>query len=604
MSEKERVADCIAGVAIARAALLAAVAAVLALILVSGGSDAGPRTPPALPGLPPPFLGTAVSGDGGLTAAVDAYGDVVDLRAPGPAGRALIDNPAARQAAGTVAADTGIVPRLRVGDGPALPLWRGESVRQRYLRGTNVVETVAFLKEARLIVRTAAAGDSLAMQLIPRSSRQGRALPAISVQVRDGIDCAWAERAGVLDLLCRVGRALPPVAHSDSRELFREFDRVVHEAVEAGRRWRERARGLGAGAPAWARAMYRRSLLVLRALTDSRTGAVAAGARDGWAYVWPRDAATVALAYAAAGYRGEARRVTGFLLKLGPRIKQAARFDGESAPVPGRGPQGDAAGWIAAAAKAAGLPQPAVADAADPYPAAAADRHSVGAAATDTHPAATAAIDPHPAGASLPAPATASVWRNLPDYQEGEPGTYLGNALAARGADGPKTRTYSTKSAHRQAGRRIGAEFGTARGLVREAGEPSSGLDSAAAWAVRPFASPGLYPVARRTLLHLAADATRYGITPGEGWQGGADPWTAPTAWSAWSLAALGERAAALRLLAALRRAATPAGALPERVDAHSGVPRSTTPLAWPHAFAILALRQLWPLRPEATRLR
>ncbi|MBK5220339.1 MAG: hypothetical protein JJE35_11220, partial [Thermoleophilia bacterium] len=44
-----------------------------------------------------------------------------------------------------------------------------------------------------------------------------------------------------------------------------------------------------------------------------------------------------------------------------------------------------------------------------------------------------------------------------------------------------------------------------------------------------------------------------------------------------------------------LRRAATPAGALPERVDAQTGIPRSTTPLAWPHAFAILALRELWP---------
>ena len=51
----------------------------------------------------------------------------------------------------------------------------------------------------------------------------------------------------------------------------------------------------------------------------------------------------------------------------------------------------------------------------------------------------------------------------------------------------------------------------------------------------------------------------------------------------------------ALALLGDLRRAATPAGDLPERVDARSGIPRSTTPLAWPHAFAILALRELWP---------
>jgi glucoamylase len=533
----------IAAVAIARAALLVAAAAAVALILVSGGSDADPRTPPALPGLPPPFLGTAVSGDGGLTAAVDAYGDVVDLR-PGPAGRPLIANSAARQAAGTVPADTGIVPRVRVGDGPALPLWRGESVTQHYRRGTNVVETVGFVEEARLIVLTAAAGDSLAMELIPRSSRQGRALPAISVNVTGGLHCAQAQRAGVLNLLCRVGRALPPAVHADSRELFRECDRVVRGA-EAGHRWSSRSRGLGPGAPRWARGMYERSLLVLHALTDSRTGAVAAGARDGWAYVWPRDAATAALAYAAAGYRGEARRVAGFLSGLGARVTEAARFDGAGAPVAGRGPQGDAAGWIAVAAGAAATAEPANPPALDFWRAMATQKSNA---------------------------------RDLPDYQESSPGTYLANAIAD-GEPAP----------------RIATEFGTPRGLVREAGDPASGLDSAAAWAVRPFSSPRLYPAVRRTLLRLAGNATPYGITPGEGWAGGEDPWTAPTAWSAWSLAALGDRGAALRLLNDLRRAATPAGALPERVDAKSGVPRSTTPLAWSHAFAILALQQLWP---------
>ena len=58
------------------------------------------------------------------------------------------------------------------------------------------------------------------------------------------------------------------------------------------------------------------------------------------------------------------------------------------------------------------------------------------------------------------------------------------------------------------------------------------------------------------------------------------------------------DREAALRLMADLRRAATPLGLLPERVDAHTGLPTSTTPLAWSHAFAILALRELWPMPP------
>lgn len=75
-----------------------------------------------------------------------------------------------------------------------------------------------------------------------------------------------------------------------------------------------------------------------------------------------------------------------------------------------------------------------------------------------------------------------------------------------------------------------------------------------------------------------------------EGWSPG-EVWTAPTAWSAWALADLGNLRAADRLLGDLHRAATPEGTLPERVDAATGVPTSTTPLAWSHAFAILALR-------------
>jgi GH15 family glucan-1,4-alpha-glucosidase len=103
-----------------------------------------------------------------------------------------------------------------------------------------------------------------------------------------------------------------------------------------------------------------------------------------------------------------------------------------------------------------------------------------------------------------------------------------------------------------------------------------------------------LRPAVRRTLQALARESTPYGIPPIEGWTPG-EVWTAPTAWSAWALVELGEIAAADRLLAGLRRAQTPHGTLPERVDATTGVPTSTTPLAWSHAFAILALLARYP---------
>jgi hypothetical protein len=500
-----------AGVRIVRVALLCAVVVAAGVLLVSGGSDAGPRTPAALPGLPPPFLGTMVTGDGGLTAAVDAYGDVVDLR-PGPAGAALIDNPSDRQAAGTVPEDTGIVPRI---EGKAM--WEADSVSQRYLSGTNVVRTVARFGGRRVVMTVAAAGRVLIVSVESRP----KASVSLDVSVH-GIRCTRERRGARLDLICGPGRAVPPVSGAAAGE---------------ARRWLGRSRPLGSAAPRWARSMYERSLLTIHALTSAKTGAVAAGARDGWAYVWPRDAATAALALKASGHPAEARHVAKFLTGLD--LDAAARFTESGAPVPGRAAQGDAFGWVTAAARATGIKPPR-----GPYE-----------------------------------------WQDRADYQESSPGNYLGNALAAAGSDvdGPKT-GLSDRFSARQHG-----------GLVRVEGEPGSGLDSAAGWAVRPFRIRALYPEAERTLLSLVAQGTRYGITPGEGWRGGDDPWTAPTAWSAWALAGLGDRTAALSLLGDLRRAATPAGDLPERVGVHTGIPTSTTPLLWSSAFAVLALRELWP---------
>jgi hypothetical protein len=564
-----------------RAGLALTVVAAVGLIVVSGGEETDPRTPPALPGLPPPFLGTAVAGSGELTAAVDAYGNVVDLRAPGPAGQALIDNPADRQAAGTVPADTGIVPRLGVGGGPALPLWEADSVEQRYVAGTNVVRTVARLGPVRLAVTVGAAGRELAVVVRVRGiggagaegtggggDESAVGVPSVGVDVDDGIRCRRERQPDQLDLLCRVGRA-DPVADGavvgnglgGEASVVAGAARVIRSAAEADRRWLARSRSLGTGAPGWAVGMYERSLLVLRALTDRRSGAVAAGARDGWAYVWPRDAGTAALALAAAGYTAEAERVARFLLSIDEG--EAARFHGDGTPVPGRAAQGDAVGWIAVAAEAGGLPG----------------------SARDARVRSPTAL-----------------WRDRADYWEGEPGNYLANAIASSPPTSPRF-GYPEHSGQEGAG-----SFATARGLVRREGEPESGLDSAAAWAVEPFGIAALYPQARQTLRRLTAERSRFGITPGEGWEG-VDPWSAPTAWSAWSLAALGgsssdatsprlaraDRWAALALLGALRRSATPAGALPERVDVRSGIPRSTTPLVWSHAFAVLALRELWP---------
>jgi hypothetical protein len=289
-----------------------------------------------------------------------------------------------------------------------------------------------------------------------------------------------------------------------------------------------RARPLGPGAPPWARQLYRRSLRVLIALTDPGSGAMIAGDRQGWNYVWPRDAATGATALEQAGLRTQAFWVASFL--AGVQFDKAARFHPNEEPVPGRSPAGDVSGWIWLA------------------------EHEVGLAPRTRLPGA---------------------WRDRQDYGENVSGDLLGNAIAA-GVPAPQ----------------ISRQFLTTRGLVREQGGDE--LDSSAAWAVTVFPHPRLRDAARRTLLAMTRESTPYGIPPIEGWTPG-EVWTAPTAWSAWALVELGESHAADRLLAELHRAETPAGTLPERVDATDGHPTSTTPLAWAHAFAILALRARYP---------
>jgi len=309
-------------------------------------------------------------------------------------------------------------------------------------------------------------------------------------------------------------------------------------AAEVGRE----TRPLGPGAPAWARRLYRRSIRVLVALTDPRSGAMIAGERDGWDYVWPRDASAGAIALEAAGLRPEARRVVGFLSSLD--LEGAARFYPDGSRVPGRTAAGDEEGWVAAAK---GAVQRAVRPRAV---------RTWCCSATET-------------------PDSANEWSDRQDYGENVTGDLLGNAIAS-GVPAAEIR-------HR---------FLTPRGLVREEGEGE--LDSSAAWAVTVFPQPGLRGAIRATLLDLARESTPMGIPPIEGWTPG-QVWTAPTAWSAWALVKLDDIRAADRLLRELRRAATPYGTLPERVSAIDGQPTSTTPLAWSHAFAILALRARYP---------
>ena len=286
-----------------------------------------------------------------------------------------------------------------------------------------------------------------------------------------------------------------------------------------------------AGRATWARRMYARSLLALRALTDRRTGAVAAGARDGWAYVWPRDAATAALALAAAGYRPEARRVVA-LPRSASTSNAAARFDGDGAPVPGRAAQGDAAGWVAAAARATGLPPP-------------------GPAARSGAIAPTTRRNPR---------ATTSPTRSLPAAESQPAANWTGGLDRARPG--------------------LGARLG-------------GGLGGAAISAARPLpARPHRAATSRPTAGASASPPPRTGRTrlPGRRRRPGA-----PGAWLP-SASAVRRCACSPTCTGPRRRP----GCCPSASAPAPACRRSTTPLAWSHAFAILAIRQLWPGRRPA----
>ena len=500
---------------------------VAGLLALSGGQNDDPRTPPAAPGHPPPFLGTAVVGSGGLTGAVDAYGGLVDLRSPGPAGEAQIRNSADRQRVGTVPADTGITVAAASGERPPAPLWTGKRLRQQYLEGTNVLRTAATVAGARVRITDAATRTAIVRRVSARAAGERVSIRlGIHLDPDSGLGCVTTPDSSQGESLVVEGRSSVMAELSCASGPAPGVERTLEAVVRQDRRWLARARPLGRSPP-WARRLYERSLLVLRALTDASTGAMAAGPRDHWALVWPRDAGIGAIALRAAGYTRLAERIAAFLADRDPDA--AARFRGDGSPVGGRAAAGDAAGWI-----------------------------SVGGAGVVDD-------DPRPRD-----------WTDKQDYQElrRDSGDYLANAIASGAAVAE-----------------IRERFATARGLVRTSGDPSSGLDSVAAWAVRPFHIRELEEPVRKTLLSFAREAGRYGIRPSEGFSN-PDAWTAPTAWSAWSLAALGEEAAADRLLRRLQRTAAPTGTLPERVDRRTGVALSTTPLAWSHAFAALALRE------------
>jgi hypothetical protein len=330
--------------------------------------------------------------------------------------------------------------------------------------------------------------------------------------------------------------------------------------------------------------LSRRSLIVLKMLSDRETGAIVAGAREYWAYCWPRDAVFCAAALDVAGKHAEAERLYRFLARVQrPDGGWEARYWADGQPVrDGRLPQLDAPGlvawglWLhsALAPGGAGFARGA-------YPVARRAAEVI-----------LATLDP---AMGLPGPGL--------DANEAGPAAFTAsNAAACYAGLRAAARLAEASGRAAEAGRyRAGAEriragmerflWSAERGRFLRAVRPeSAGLDPFMFWLAWPS---GMF-APDEARVTATAGALRASRRLPSGWYRGlvrsvgSEPWLHQNGLIAAYLFAAGRREEADALASLLGRAATPFGTLPERVDARTLRPTSTTPLAWAHAMQLL----------------
>lgn len=348
-------------------------------------------------------------------------------------------------------------------------------------------------------------------------------------------------------------------------------------------------------------------LHTLTAPTGAAPGAVLAGPSPAWRYVWPRDAACVAVALARTGHQEDALRTLLLLQELqGADGSMQARYLSEGGGVPDdREPQEDGPGWAlwaAAALVEEGMPQPAtggdggsgLGSGAGP----AAEAQPVAELLTPLVVRSAgrllARLDPQ---TGLPQPS--------PDYWE-RPEEDLTLAVAAtslmglEAAAGLHAQGLVAEAAWARAGvdprrlapaaedlrSRIVEEFGP-RFPRHAGGRP----DAAVTLLLPPFVDePVRGADAARLRGQQAQRRPAGGLAPGAGWRNDGVSWTPQTALQAVAAAHNGHPPEAARWLDWLDAHRTEAGALPEKV-LHDGDPAAVAPLGWTAALVLLAVR-------------
>jgi glucoamylase len=338
--------------------------------------------------------------------------------------------------------------------------------------------------------------------------------------------------------------------------------------------------------------MARQALLDLRVLTapaGAVPGALLAAPSPNWRYVWPRDAAFAAVAYARTGRLGDAVAVLGFVQAQQARDgSMQARYlpSGESAVPDDRGLQEDGPGWalwaVSEVLRAETDPtrREAAAQALAPLAARSTARLLARRAPVSGLPQASpdyweVAEDRLTLGIA----ATAMVGLERAAWLQ-ESGLVAADAWAAVGVD-PGLLAAEAAQLRRVLVGRFGPDFPRHVG-----GRP----DAAVTFLLPPFtdcAVPGAEAARRAAVPAMRRPAG--GVAPGAGWRQDGVSWTPQTALQALAAAASGRAEEADGWLAWLDRHRTAAGSLPEKV-LHDGSPAAVAPLAWTSAVVLLTL--------------
>lgn len=356
--------------------------------------------------------------------------------------------------------------------------------------------------------------------------------------------------------------------------------------AQVARTWLDQGTIPGAGTPF--EDMAREALLDIHALIDA-DGAALAGYNQNWRYVWPRDAAFIAVALAVSGHREDAVQILRFLqgVQHPDGTFEARYLPDASGPPDGRGIQIDGTGWVIWALGQILLTVP-------QDDSGRAEREEILTELDDlVRRSGEQLLEQVDTPDSLPPP-SADYW----EHRESE--LTLGTAapvlagLHAAGdiwaATGRQAEAEQARAGAAALHEAIETHFGPS-GYGRYPN--SSERDAATAFLLHPFQPEPLTDA--DAAWHTSIGEMQRpggGLAPGATWAEQSLSWTPQTTLYAYSAAHNGEPELAIGWLTWVDEHRTPLGAIPEKVSAE-GEPAAVAPLAWSAAMVLLALATL-----------